>query len=67
MILAGLTRCPAHAEGSMTLTYTDSKAIYVQDPSAVGGPISGDPFQSSFIEPQSPCPAPTAAAVRAPL
>lgn len=48
----------------MALTYTDSKAICVQDPSAVGGPISGDPFQSSFGEPQAPSSAPTAAAVR---
>ena len=66
VILAGLTRWPAHAEGSMTLTYTDSRAICVQDPSAMGGPVSGDPFQSSFMEPQAGPTAPTAAAVRAP-
>jgi hypothetical protein len=49
----------------MLLTYTYSKAICVQDPSAVGGPIAGDPFQSSFGEPQAPLHAPTAAAVSA--
>ena len=43
----------------MQLTYTDSRAICIQDPSTLSGaPTSGDPFQSSFYFTLAPAPNP---------
>lgn len=42
----------------MQLTYSNSRAICLQDPSIMEGPTSGDPFQSSFRLARAPAPAP---------
>ena len=41
----------------MQLTYTDSRAICIQDPNNLSGaPSDGDPFQSSFRSEATPAP-----------